>query len=80
LVQITPHPDSPLCLPPDDFKPSKYIAEAIQSLRVPFVTVDFKLRSDGEWRIIEMGDGQVSGFPSVTSPVLVLSALKGEPL
>lgn len=35
---------------------------------------------DFSWAVSAMGDGQVSGFPSVSSPVLVLSALNGEPL
>jgi ATP-grasp domain, R2K clade family 3 len=36
-------------------------------LRSRFFSLDVALRSDGVWRIVEMGDGQVSGLPDEVS-------------
>jgi ATP-grasp domain, R2K clade family 3 len=35
---------------------------------LPFVTADLVKRSDGIWRVIEVGDGQVSDRPASASP------------
>ena len=40
------------------------IAPLIAALRLPFVTVDLARRTDGVWRVIELGDGQVSDRPA----------------
>ncbi|MFE5790899.1 ATP-grasp domain-containing protein [Rhodococcus erythropolis] len=32
-------------------------------MKLPFVTVDFTRREDGVWRVVELGDGQVSDRP-----------------
>jgi hypothetical protein len=34
----------------------------------PFVTVDLARREDGAWRVVELGDGQVSDRPATTAP------------
>ena len=34
--------------------------QLIAAFKLPFVTVDFALRDDGAWRVIELGDGQIS--------------------
>lgn len=39
------------------------LVEKYKSLPSPFYTVDFAELSDGSWKIIETGDGQVSGLP-----------------
>src|SRR5690606_39259124 len=46
--------------------------------RVPssFFAMDVALRDDGEWAIVELGDGQVSGLPSETLAVSFYAALK----
>ena len=36
--------------------------------RSPFMTVDVALLEDGSWRIVETGDGQVSGLPTGLDP------------
>lgn len=70
---VTAHPDTPGDLPPDiDLAP---FAPLIGSLALPFATADLALRADGTWRIIELGDGQVSDRPSVTSPGVFLNAI-----
>ena len=35
----------------------------VAGLRLPFVAVDLALRDDGVWRVVELGDGQVSDRP-----------------
>ena len=60
----TPHPDTP-----DDHPdvPPEVLADlepAVATLGLPFVTVDLVRRSDGVWRVVELGDGQVSDRPS----------------
>ncbi|MFD5625432.1 ATP-grasp domain-containing protein [Streptomyces sp. NPDC127072] len=55
---LTPHPDSPIQhrLVPD----LDHVAPAVRRLGCRFVTTDVALRSDGVWRVVEVGDGQVS--------------------
>jgi hypothetical protein len=36
----------------------------VAALGCRFVTTDLARRSDGVWRVIEVGDGQVSDFPA----------------
>jgi hypothetical protein len=36
---------------------------SISLLGLPFVAVDLALRTDDVWRVIELGDGQVSDRP-----------------
>ena len=70
---LTAHPDTPGDLPPDiDLAP---FTALIGSLALPFVTADLALRADGTWRVIELGDGQVSDRPASTDPVTFLSAV-----
>jgi hypothetical protein len=61
------HPDTPEDLPPDDLDVTP-LAVPIASLDLPFVTVDLARRADGEWRVVELGDGQVSDRPSSLAP------------
>lgn len=73
-VLIGPHPDSPRDPAPAgiDLAP---IAPMIAGLGLPFVTVDLALRADGEWRVIELGDGQVSDRPTTIEPQTMITAL-----
>lgn len=59
---VTAHPDTPDALPPDDLD-TRFVAPFVADLDLPFVTLDLVLRNDGTWRVIEMGDGQVSDRP-----------------
>jgi hypothetical protein len=70
---ITPHPDTPESLPPGlDLAP---FTALIGSMGLPFVSLDLDLRADGVWRVIEMGDGQVSDRPSSTDPAMFVAAI-----
>ncbi|MGK5556819.1 ATP-grasp domain-containing protein [Actinomadura kijaniata] len=65
-VLVGPHPDSPETLPDPDLTA---VAPAVRALGCRFITTDLALRSDGEWRVVEVGDGQVSDLPSTTDPM-----------
>jgi ATP-grasp domain, R2K clade family 3 len=70
---VTAHPDTAGDLPPDiSLAP---FAPLIGSLALPFVTADLALRADGTWRVIEVGDGQVSDRPASTDPAPFLDAV-----
>ncbi|MBU2663639.1 ATP-grasp domain-containing protein [Actinoplanes bogorensis] len=71
---ITAHPDTPDDLPPPGL-PVAELAGAVAGLALPFVTVDVAQRADGVWRVIELGDGQVSDRPASTSPDAFVAAL-----
>ncbi|MEU8183492.1 ATP-grasp domain-containing protein [Micromonospora sp. NPDC049044] len=62
-VLIGAHPDSP-----DDLSPTSFdlttLTPLVAALDLPFVSVDLARRDDGVWRVIELGDGQVSDRPT----------------
>ncbi|GAB3248953.1 ATP-grasp domain-containing protein [Kineosporia babensis] len=62
-VLAGPHPDSPEALPAATVDTQPY-ASIVGALGLPFVTVDLAQRRDGVWRVIELGDGQVSDCPA----------------
>ena len=62
---LTPHPDSPFERGP--VPDLDRIGSAVRSLGCRFVTTDVALRSDGVWRVVEVGDGQVSDLHPSTS-------------
>lgn len=64
---VTAHPDTPDKAPPPDL-PLAALLNAVAGLRLPFVTVDLARRGDGTWRVIELGDGQVSDRPKPHRP------------
>lgn len=71
-VLVGPHPDQPdLLIEPD----LAGVAEAVAALGCPFVTTDLAQRADGRWRVIEVGDGQVSDFPRGIDPEPLLRSL-----
>ena len=71
---VTPHPDTSQSAPPGSGDlPLTEIAQRVRTLGLAFATVDLALRADGTWRVVEVGDGQVSGFPA-TSPASDLVA------
>jgi hypothetical protein len=57
------HPDTPSVGAPADLEWER-LAPLVAGLGLPFVTVDLALRADGVWRVVEVGDGQVSDRPS----------------
>ncbi|MEU0128420.1 MULTISPECIES: ATP-grasp domain-containing protein [unclassified Streptomyces] len=57
---VTAHPDTP----GRSAEPSLgAVREAVRELGCRWVTTDMALREDGVWRVVEVGDGQVSGLP-----------------
>lgn len=73
---ITPHPDAPAGTRVDvPMAVCDAVGASVRALGAPFVTTDLALRSDGVWRVIEVGDGQVSDFPAAEDPGRLMRAL-----
>ena len=69
----TAHPDTPGDLPQGiDLA---LFTPLIRALGLPFVTADLALRADGTWRLIELGDGQVSDRPATSEAGPFLNAI-----
>lgn len=60
-VLVTAHPDTPAQVPSPGLDA---VGEAVRDLGCRWVTTDMALRDDGVWRVVEVGDGQVSGLPA----------------
>lgn len=75
-VLTTVHPDSTSTEVPASLDLTA-LTPLMKDLRLPFVTADLALRSDGVWRVIELGDGQVSDRPRATPPDAFLRAAMG---
>jgi hypothetical protein len=73
---ITAHPDTADALPPADLDVA-FLSPAIAALGLPFVTVDLARHTDGRWRVVELGDGQVSDRPATTEAEELIGALQG---
>ncbi|EMF01679.1 ATP-grasp domain-containing protein [Streptomyces mobaraensis NBRC 13819 = DSM 40847] len=71
-VLTTAHPDTPDRLPAPALDA---VAPCVADLDCRFVTTDLALREDGVWRVVEVGDGQVSGLPRDVDPGPLLAAL-----
>ncbi|MEU3055184.1 ATP-grasp domain-containing protein [Streptomyces griseus] len=66
-VLTTAHPDTPDTPDIPDRDPVSELPslrEAVGRLGLRWVTTDLALREDGVWRVVEVGDGQVSGVPA----------------
>lgn len=72
---VTAHPDTPLSAVPDDLSTDAFLG-SVQRLASPFVTVDLARRGDGRWRVVEVGDGQVSDRPPDLPPGDILRWLQ----
>ncbi|MEV4759710.1 ATP-grasp domain-containing protein [Micromonospora sp. NPDC049559] len=77
LALVGPHPDTPDAAVPDGVEVAA-LAPLLAGLDLPFVTVDLALRSDGAWRVVELGDGQVSDRPASVPPDALIGALAGQ--
>ncbi|GAA4998972.1 hypothetical protein GCM10025734_33140 [Kitasatospora paranensis] len=74
-VLVGPHPDAPGPAPDPDLSA---VRPLVRALGCRFVTTDLALRADGSgWRVVEVGDGQVSDLPTGTDAAPLLSALIG---
>ncbi|WP_329519981.1 ATP-grasp domain-containing protein [Spirillospora sp. NBC_01491] len=63
---VGPHPDSPGLEPEPELAS---VAPAVRALGCRFITTDLACRTDGEWRVVEVGDGQVSDLPATVDPM-----------
>lgn len=72
-VVITAHPDTPDNLTVPDLGD---VNDLVKALGCQFVTTDFALRADGTWRVVEVGDGQVSDFPASGDFATLANALQ----
>jgi hypothetical protein len=72
-VLVSAHPDTPDATP--GHVPVDEIATCVATLGSPFVTVDYARRSDGRWRVVEVGDGQVSDRPVSDAPSTFVAAI-----
>jgi hypothetical protein len=72
---VTAHPDTPGDLPPVDLGPADVTVAGFGALDLPFATVDLARHADGRWRVVEIGDGQVSDRPASTPPETLIAAL-----
>ncbi|WP_236718118.1 ATP-grasp domain-containing protein [Actinoplanes sp. TFC3] len=66
---VTAHPDTPGETPSPD---TSAIAGLIPRLGLPFITADLVQHTDGRWRLVEIGDGQVSDCPSPATGLISL--------
>ena len=74
---VTAHPDTADRPPPADAGVPG-LAPAVAGLGLPFVTADLVRHADGRWRVIEVGDGQVSDRPAGTAAAdLIETVLAG---
>lgn len=71
-VLVTAHPDTPGSAPVPE--PAS-LREAVGRLGLRWVTTDVALRKDGVWRVVEVGDGQVSGLPAGAEAGALFAAL-----
>ncbi|HEX6354591.1 ATP-grasp domain-containing protein [Actinophytocola sp.] len=59
------HPDTPDTTP--DGLDLAEVTPLVTALALPFITVDLVRHDDGRWRVVELGDGQVSDRPASMS-------------
>ena len=71
-VLVSAHPDTPDRAPEPDLTA---ITPLIKELGCRFVTTDVARRDDGVWRVVEVGDGQVSDLASGADARVLFSAL-----
>jgi hypothetical protein len=78
-VAVTPHPDTPDAEPSDVDAAllDLVIAPAVRTLATPFVTVDLVRDADARWRVVEVGDGQVSDRPQHADAGAFTAAIAG---
>jgi hypothetical protein len=74
-VLTGPHPDTPETLPEPDVE---VVRPVVRTLGCRFITTDLARHGiDGGWRVVEVGDGQVSELPPTIDPVELYEQLPG---
>jgi ATP-grasp domain, R2K clade family 3 len=76
-IVVGPHPDTPDVFPLPDLGA---IGPLVGTLACRFVTTDVALRDDGVWRVVEVGDGQVSDRPASVAPARIVTPLIRAPV
>ncbi|MFC4035873.1 ATP-grasp domain-containing protein [Streptomyces polygonati] len=71
-VVTTGHPDTPGLRPAPVLD---HIRSPVDQLGCRSITTDLARRGDGTWRVIEVGDGQVSDLPADADPAALLGPL-----
>jgi hypothetical protein len=71
-VMVTAHPDTPGVVRQPEVGA---IAPLVAALDCSFVTTDVAERTDGMWRVVEVGDGQVSDLPAGADPAALFERL-----
>jgi hypothetical protein len=69
---VTAHPDTPASVADVELTS---LSPVVAGLGLPLVTVDLAQRADGVWRVVELGDGQVSDRPSSIDAARLIAAL-----
>ncbi|SBT40320.1 ATP-grasp domain-containing protein [Micromonospora auratinigra] len=69
------HPDTPTAVPAGEDLDLAGLGRALSVLDLPFVTVDLARHRDGGWRVVELGDGQVSDRPATVAPEELVGTL-----
>lgn len=77
-VLQTAHPDTPTESPAVPASVRAALGQAVAGLGLPFVTIDMVRRDDGAWRLVELGDGQVSDRPASCAAGRLVAALDTE--
>lgn len=73
-ILVTAHPDTPRTPVEPDLSG---LADRVRTLPARFLTTDLVRRNDGIWRVVEVGDGQVSDLPAGRDPSALLTHLLG---
>ena len=67
-VLTTTHPNSPEEGNPLELTIPVGFEECVFELGCPFITADFVRNENGQWRLVEIGDGGVSDLPPTVAP------------
>ncbi|QMU77032.1 ATP-grasp domain-containing protein [Streptacidiphilus sp. PB12-B1b] len=70
----TAHPDTPALRPEPELDG---VQPLVAALGCRFVSTDLARHADGRWRVVEVGDGQVSELPQGLDPGVLLGPLLG---
>jgi hypothetical protein len=71
-VLVNAHPDTPDAVAEPDLTA---VAAAVARLGCRFVTTDMARRDDDSWRVVEVGDAQVSDLPASAEPTALAALL-----
>jgi len=73
-VLVSAHPDNPADVPVPE--PDLDVAAAsVANVGCRWITTDMALRDDGVWRVVEVGDAQVSGLPEHVDATVLFGPL-----